>query len=180
MPRRTFLGWSLVLVLLGTTSTAAYAAGLAAGSVRTKHLATGAVTAKKVKDGKLTPADLAAGTPLPGPAGAPGAAGPKGPTGPVGSARGAANINYDGTVYQATGTLAGITVHHAGVGVYCIAGAVRGPDDVWWGTSSDGAKGFVVVDDHFGWADCPQTSVRVTAFLPNGTPADWDLALAML
>lgn len=180
MTGRTFLGWSLVLLLLGTTSSAAYAAGLAASSVRTKHLASGAVTAKKVKDGSLKPADLAAGTLVAGPAGAPGAAGPTGPTGPPGTARGAANVNYDGTVYQATGTLEDITVQHVGVGIYCIHGVVRGPDDVWWGTSSDGAKGFVVVDDYYGWSDCPQTSVRVTAYLPNGTPANWDLALAML
>jgi hypothetical protein len=167
---------ALVLV----SCSGAYAAGLATGSVRTKHLATGAVTAKKVKPGSLKSVDLRVGTVPQGVAGAAGEPGPPGPTGPAGSARGTANVNYDGTVYQSTGTLAGISVQHAGTGIYCIHGADRGPDDVWWGTSFDGSKGFVVVDDYYGWADCASSAVRVTTYLPNGNPADWDLALAML
>jgi hypothetical protein len=177
-PSATWAVGAAALVLVA--SSGAYAAGLAAGSVRTKHLATGSVTAKKVKPGTLKAVDLRKGTVPQGAVGAAGQPGPPGPTGPAGSARGTANVNYDGTVYQSTGTLAGITVQHAGPGVYCVHGAERSQSDVWWGTSSDGSPGFVVVDDYYGWPSCASTAVRVTTFLPNGTPADWDLALAML
>ncbi|GAB3252240.1 hypothetical protein GCM10027448_18110 [Nocardioides dilutus] len=65
-------------------SSGAYAAGLAANSVSTKHLQNSSVTTQKVKNGTLKAKDFKPGTLLQGPAGPAGPAGPTGATGPAG------------------------------------------------------------------------------------------------
>ena len=75
-----------LFVALGGSSYAAVQ--LSKGSVRSSHIARGAVTSAKVKEGSLKPADFAKGAvaATAGPKGEPGPAGPAGDPGPAGPA----------------------------------------------------------------------------------------------
>lgn len=77
-----------VFIALGGTSFAAVK--LSKGSVGERELKKSAVTSEKIRDGAITPADLAPGTATSGPRGPRGAAGPAGPQGPGGPGSGAA------------------------------------------------------------------------------------------
>ncbi|WP_109508817.1 collagen-like protein [Nocardioides speluncae] len=122
--------WIVTTVLLVlATSTSAYAAGLAANSVGTKHLKNNAVVSTKVKDGTLRRTDFRPGTLLRGPAGPKGATGTQGVQGPQGeqgpqgpsgtpALRGWLGVQGNGVVLESDGVVGPVT--RPSPGVYCI------------------------------------------------------------
>lgn len=144
--RLSYANVASTLALFGVLAGgSAYAAvKLAAGSVGTRQLRNGAVTAAKVKKGSLLALDFksgqlprgatgAQGAPgLPGAAGAPGQAGAPGATGPqgvtgsqgvtgaAGTAVAFAQVSASGTVVAATSkNVTSANVSHPQAGVYC-------------------------------------------------------------
>ena len=109
-----------VAAVLLVASSAAYAGGLKAGSVKARHLKPNAVTSAKVRDHTIRAADLAPGALVPGAAGATGPVGATGPTGPRGTARGTAFVNPNATVLRSTGVLEAATVSKVTLGYYCV------------------------------------------------------------
>lgn len=175
--------------LVLASSTGAYAAGLAVGSVATKHLKDGAVTSLKVRDGTLKPADFADGTLLVGPQGPQGEQGiegpegPEGPQGPAGTARGTVFIWSNGSTTNASGLLAGATITHPETGVYCLVLAGLGSYNTWATSLNSSNLVHISVDDVYNnSADCGSSSaVQITLrWISNGNPADGSFTLALL
>ncbi|WP_109508819.1 hypothetical protein [Nocardioides speluncae] len=133
MKARISPAWIVTTVLLVlATSTSAYAAGLAANSVGTKHLKNNAVVSTKVKDGTLRRTDFRPGTLLrgatgpagpAGPKGGPGPAGPPGPQGEPGTTTGYifATPNASGFIFESGGTGDGAVITHPATGIWCIS-----------------------------------------------------------
>ncbi|GAB3252216.1 hypothetical protein [Nocardioides dilutus] len=180
---------TLAALLLATTS-AAYAAGLARGSVHTRHLKNDAVTSAKVRNQSLTDDDLAAGALQPGPTGAPGPGGTPGPVGPRGTARGTALVKSTALVERATGILEDATVTKLAVGYFCVdvpalpSYPVPGYNPLAepWVASAFPYPGFVqiVTDVWLFPYTCDDNSWAVLVTGPTGDPLDSPFTLALL
>jgi hypothetical protein len=189
MPRPT-AGLAMLVALVLLAGSTAYAAGLARGSVQTKHLKKSAVTSAKTRNGSLTAADLVPGALRPGPRGAAGATGSPGPAGPRGTARGTALVTSTGAVARSTGLLAGATVTKVSLGYFCVSVPALSsfptpdydPTPEPWVAGPLPFPGFVrVLPDTFQSPySCADTAWAVLVTDVDGDPLDSPFTIALL
>lgn len=175
--------WAITTAaLVLASSTGAYAAGLAANSVGTKHLKDGAVTSTKVRNGTLKPGDFADGTLLvgpegpagpqgpQGPQGQTGAQGPEGPQGDPGTAVGWLEVSTSGNLIDSFGPTA--TVVRDSEGTYCIDGAFADASEAYIATVTHSFSGYAWVNADAANNLCGAGKIAVRTYNTQGTADD--------
>jgi hypothetical protein len=183
--------WAITTAaLVLAASSGAYAAGLAANSVRTVQLKKNAVTTAKVKNGSLRAKDFKAGTLLQGPAGPTGAAGPTGPsgpsgpagpTGPAGSAEAWVTVASMGGIL-ASENAAGVTATRMQAGRYCVSGGTFVDDEFGAYVAAIYSPQTVAHQAVFPFGVDPACSTGVIVYIyeADGDPLDSPFTLARL
>ncbi|MDQ6822409.1 MAG: hypothetical protein M3076_19090 [Actinomycetota bacterium] len=173
--RSNIIALVALFVALGGTSYAAIA--LPAGSVGTKQLRNGAVTAAKVRKGSLLAKDFQSGQLPQGPQGSQGPQGPQGNPGPAGTARAYALVDSSGSFEPSVAHPGFTDVSSPAIGFYCLtpaAGispaqspAVATAD---WNLSPDGPSMALYRSTTVGSPICSPSQYEVVTYNMHASP----------